>query len=147
MADNPHRTDPGPSSTRTTQPAVAATALSPFINQILAATRPEHAPTNPVRVTVFNGAQDVDSWLKAVDVLFLTRGITEDTERFRWVRSLVTGQAADFFEALPGDTTWTSFRTLWRERLLRFGMKYQHRTSLHNCRQIGEDIEQYIHEF
>ena len=119
-----------------------------LMDHLLATPREPGAPAAKVQVPTFNGSNlDVTSWLRAMDVMFMAKGVNSDLERLRWTRPHLTGAAAEFFETIQGVPTWAQFKQQLLERFHIFGVEYRYRANFHNLHQQGEDIVGYISEF
>ena len=57
-------------------------------------------------------SQDVRSWLKSMEIVFLAKGIYTPTDKLRWILSFADGQAADFFVSLPAVQPWEEFKDI-----------------------------------
>ena len=97
----------------------------------------------------FKGApsQDVRSWLKSMEIVFIAKGIITPTDKLRWIRSFVEGQAANFFDSLPAVQSWEEFKDVWIRRYTVWGTDLKYRRYFYSVRQEHDYVEIYISEF
>ena len=88
-----------------------------FLEQLKMNPDPPRVPI-PLIPLPFKGApsQDVRSWLKSMEIVFLAKIICTPTDIFRWIRSFVAGQSANFFDSLPAVPSWEEFKDVWIKR-------------------------------
>ena len=92
-------------------------------------------------------SQDVRSWLKSMEIVFLAKGIITPTDKLRWIRSFVEGQTADFFDSLPAVQSWEEFKDIWIKRYTVWGTDLKYRRYFYSVKQEHDDVETYISEF
>ena len=64
---------------------------------------------------MFHGypSEDVQTWIKAAELVFLAKGVGQLDEQLRWVRLYIEDSAARYFDTLPYPGNWEEWKRHW----------------------------------
>ena len=109
--------------------------------------RDNNAPTNPISVTPFSGAEDVMSWLDTWEKVIAGKGLSTSAEQMRWICTNLTGAAFIFFSEFEDVPTWETFKERFIAEYAKRGNAIALRRELVALRQKGTQIDLYISAF
>ena len=87
------------------------------------------------------------SWLTGCENIFVTKGLSTDAEKIRFICTHLQGDAFLLYQNLPHLIRWSAFRTLFLNQYATKGNAIALRVELVNLRQRGPLIDAYIANF